>query len=49
MAQDLLDQDEAADQEAVAVSDPILPAAEASAPDNQRATVLEEIEDIPDI
>ena len=49
MAQDLLDQDGDADQEASAVIDPILPAAEASEPVNQRATVLEEIEDIPDI
>ena len=49
MAQDLLDQDEVADQEALAGSDPVLPAAEASEPVNQQATVLEEIEDIPDI
>ena len=49
MAQDLLDQDGDADQETSAVIDPILPAAEASEPVSQRATVLEEIEDIPDI
>ena len=33
MAQDLLDQDEAADEEAIEVSDPILPEAEASEPE----------------